>query len=104
MRNDRNHSNNIKINFLQFIDLCILLGCDYCESIRGIGPKRAVELIKQHKSIEEIIKHIDTNKYIVPEDWSYAQARQLFITPDVADPDTVEVNDSLSLFPPFAFH
>lgn len=44
---------------LQFIDLCILLGCDYCESIRGIGPKRAIDLIKQHKCIEEIMKHID---------------------------------------------
>ena len=26
----------------------------------GIGPKRAMELIRQYKSIEEIIKHIDT--------------------------------------------
>ena len=25
----------------------------------GIGPKRAIDLIKQHKSIEEIVKHID---------------------------------------------
>ena len=44
----------------QFIDLCILLGCDYCDSIRGIGPKRAVDLIKQHKNIETILKHLDT--------------------------------------------
>lgn len=78
---------------LQFIDLCILLGCDYCESIRGIGPKRAVELIKQYKSIEEIIKHIDTKKYVVPENWNYDEARQLFITPEVADPEKVEVNE-----------
>ena len=27
----------------------------------GIGPKRAIDLIKQYKCIEEIIKHIDTN-------------------------------------------
>ena len=26
----------------------------------GIGPKRAIDLIKQYKSIEEIVKHIDT--------------------------------------------
>lgn len=26
----------------QFVDLCILLGCDYCDSIRGIGPKTAL--------------------------------------------------------------
>ncbi|RXN22089.1 flap endonuclease 1 [Labeo rohita] len=30
----------------QFIDLCILLGCDYCGTIKGIGPKRAIDLIK----------------------------------------------------------
>jgi hypothetical protein len=30
----------------QFIDLCILMKCDYCGTIRGIGPKRALELIK----------------------------------------------------------
>lgn len=76
----------------QFIDLCILLGCDYCESIRGIGPKRAVELVSQHKCIEEILKNIDKKKFIVPEDWNYAQARGLFNNPEVADPETVEVS------------
>jgi flap endonuclease-1 len=25
----------------QFVDLCILLGCDYCDTIKGIGPKTA---------------------------------------------------------------
>lgn len=27
------------------------MGCDYCDTIRGIGPKRAYDLIKEHKSI-----------------------------------------------------
>ena len=46
----------------QFVDLCILLGCDYCdycdycEEIRGTGPKNAIRLIQEHKSIEEIVK------------------------------------------------
>lgn len=44
----------------QFVDLCILLGCDYCPSIRGIGPKKAFELILAHKSIESILENIDT--------------------------------------------
>ena len=44
---------------LQFIDLCILLGCDYCGTIKGIGPKRAFDLIKQHGCIEEILENID---------------------------------------------
>lgn len=75
----------------EFIDLCILLGCDYCESIRGIGPKRAIELIQQHRSIEEILHNIDQKKYIVPEDWNYEKARELFKEPEVTDPANIDV-------------
>uniref|UniRef100_H9GS13 Flap endonuclease 1 n=1 Tax=Anolis carolinensis TaxID=28377 RepID=H9GS13_ANOCA len=75
----------------EFVDLCILLGCDYCESIRGIGPKRAVELIKQHKSIEKIIQQIDTKKYSLPENWLHKEAQQLFLEPEVIDAEAVEL-------------
>lgn len=44
----------------QFIDMCILLGCDYAPQIRGIGPRKAYELIQKHKSIENILENIDT--------------------------------------------
>lgn len=67
----------------QFIDLCILLGCDYCESIKGVGPFRAVSLIQQYKSIEKILENIDTKKYTVPENWQYKEARELFLNPEV---------------------
>ena len=43
----------------QFVDLCILLGCDYCDTIRGIGPKTALKLIREHKNIEAILDVID---------------------------------------------
>lgn len=75
----------------QFIDLCILLGCDYTDSIRGVGPKRAIELITKHKSIDEILKNIDTKKYPPPEDWNYEGARQLFLEPEIQDPSEIEL-------------
>ncbi|XP_040266276.1 flap endonuclease 1 [Bufo bufo] len=75
----------------QFIDLCILLGSDYCETIRGIGPKRAIDLIRQHKSIEEIMDNIDLKKYPVPENWLHKEARQLFLEPEVIDVNGVEL-------------
>jgi len=54
----------------QFVDLCILLGCDYCDNIRGIGPKTALKLIREHGSIEKIIPAVkDLPKYTVPKDW-----------------------------------
>ncbi|XP_037953942.1 flap endonuclease 1-like [Teleopsis dalmanni] len=75
----------------EFIDLCILLGCDYCEGIKGIGPKRAVELINTYRNLETILENIDRKKYIVPENWNFELARQLFITPEVADPDNIDL-------------
>jgi len=75
----------------EFIDLCILLGCDYCDTIRGVGAKRAKDLMDKHRSIEKIIENLDTKKYTVPEDWPYQQARRLFKTPDVTDPETIDL-------------
>lgn len=43
----------------QFVDLCILLGCDYCEKICGLGPKRALRLIQKHRTIENVVLHVN---------------------------------------------
>ncbi|KAL6730597.1 hypothetical protein Aduo_001560 [Ancylostoma duodenale] len=75
----------------QFIDLCILLGCDYCESIRGVGPKKAFELIKSYGDIETILENIDHKKYPPPENWPYKRARELFMNPEVADCENINL-------------
>ncbi|CAF0777009.1 unnamed protein product [Didymodactylos carnosus] len=75
----------------EFVDLCILLGCDYCDSIKGIGQKRALELVKQYRTIETVLKHIDKKKHPIPEEWPFEEARQLFKTPDVIDGNTVDL-------------
>ena len=74
----------------EFIDLCILLGCDYCDKIRGMGPKNAIKMVQEHKSIEEIVKHIDKKKYTIPEDWLYAEARRLFKEPEVTPAEDID--------------
>jgi flap endonuclease-1 len=81
----------LEMSHEQFIDLCILLGCDYCDTIKGIGPKRAVDLVKEYKSIDVILEKIDKEKYKVPENWLYKEARQLFIKPEITDPDTIDL-------------
>ncbi|KAB2048714.1 hypothetical protein ES319_A13G129600v1 [Gossypium barbadense] len=65
----------------QFIDLCILSGCDYCESIRGIGGQTALKLIRQQGSIEHILQNINKERYPIPDDWPYEEARYLFKEP-----------------------
>jgi flap endonuclease-1 len=66
----------------QFIDLCILLGCDYTDTIDGVGPKKAWELIKKYKSLENIIiseKKIINNTYKLPDNFRYVEVRDYFV-------------------------
>ncbi|KAK4424481.1 Flap endonuclease 1 [Sesamum alatum] len=82
----------LNLNMDQFIDLCILAGCDYCDSIRGIGGLTALKLIRQHGSIEHILENINKQRYQVPDDWPYQEARWLFKEPSVlTDDDQLEL-------------
>ena len=42
----------------EFIDLCILCGCDYTHNIGGIGPIKAYNLIRDNKTIENVLVSI----------------------------------------------
>ncbi|KAK9695824.1 XPG I-region [Popillia japonica] len=83
--------NGLDVSRKEFIDLCILLGCDYTDSIKGIGGKRAIELLKKHRSIETILDNIDKSKYLPPEEWNYEGARKLFEDPEIMDPEKIEL-------------
>lgn len=77
----------LELTMDQFIDLCILSGCDYCENIRGIGGLTALKLIRQHGSIENMLENISKERYQIPENWPYQEARILFKEPLVSPPD-----------------
>ena len=81
----------LQLSMEQFIDLCILCGCDYTDSIKGIGPITALKLLHQHGSIEKILKTLDTTKYPPPEPFPYEEARALFVQPEVVDASTTEL-------------
>jgi flap endonuclease-1 len=73
---------------LQFVDLCILLGCDYLDPIPKIGPSTALKLIREHGSLEKVVEWIQSSdKYTIPDDWPYTDARDLFFEPDVRKAD-----------------
>lgn len=76
----------------EFIDLCILMGCDYCDSIRGIGGKKGLDLIKKHKNIEKVVDSL-ANKEGVPKDWPLDVVRGLFKEPEVIKSDSLTEND-----------
>jgi len=44
----------LEITMNQFIDICILSGCDYCSSLDNIGSVKGLGLIKKYGKIEKI--------------------------------------------------
>lgn len=69
----------LQISHKEFVDLCILLGCDYCDKITGLGPKRALTLIQKHRTIENVVLHINRKTHPVPHFWKYEEARKIFL-------------------------
>lgn len=76
----------------EFIDLCILMGCDYCDSIRGIAGKKGLDLIRKYKTIEKIIEHLPS-KEGVPKDWQLDSVRNLFKEPLVTKSELITEED-----------
>lgn len=75
-------------NLLQFVDLCILLGCDYLDPVPKVGPQTALKLIREHETLENFVAFAEkSKKFVIPEDWPYADARDLFFKPDVRPAD-----------------
>ncbi|KAL5323049.1 hypothetical protein ACEPPN_007577 [Leptodophora sp. 'Broadleaf-Isolate-01'] len=73
----------------QFVDLCILLGCDYLDPIPKVGPNTALKLIREYGTLEKFVEAVQAGKtkFTLPEDWPYADARELFFNPDVRPAD-----------------
>lgn len=81
------------------VDIGILIGTDYNPGVKGIGPKTALKLVKEHGRIEKISTTIEEAYHNVNLD----QIRLIFLKPTVTDayqlkwkpPDTSGIVDFL---------
>lgn len=75
---DKNLSILQKMTREQFVQACIMGGCEYLPSIQQVGLKVAVRLFGKHKTIEEVIASLKSNKAFkdrVPEQYFEALKR-----------------------------
>jgi len=66
--------NKLDVDYDQWVDFCILCGCDYSKRIKGLGPKKLISLIKDKKCIENIVYD---NQCETPHQFNYIRAREL---------------------------
>ena len=67
----------IGISQEQLVDIALLVGTDYNEGIKGIGPKKGLKLIKKHGGIEEALRELNY------EIKNLQEIKYLFLRPDV---------------------
>jgi flap endonuclease-1 len=72
----------------QLIDLAILIGTDFNEGIRGIGPKTAMKLIKEHKKLENLPNNIQSK---IPK--NYEAVREIFLSPETTSNYNLEYKE-----------
>jgi flap endonuclease-1 len=66
----------------QLIDMGILIGTDFNDGIKGIGPKKAYQLIKKNGSLKNISSIRIEN---------YEEIQNIFLNPDVVDPGHIMI-------------
>mmetsp|Transcript_64197 Transcript_64197/g.150697 ORF Transcript_64197/g.150697 Transcript_64197/m.150697 type:complete len:448 (+) Transcript_64197:27-1370(+) len=62
----------------EFVDFCILAGCDYLTTIPKVGIVTAQKLVAKHRRIEAVLENLDRDKYVVPDEWDFQSARSCF--------------------------
>ncbi len=74
---------SLKVTREQLIDMAILIGTDFNDGVRGIGPKRSLDLIRKHGSLESMKEAV-----AVPAE--YEDVREIFLHPEVTDDYSVK--------------
>lgn len=76
----------LNLDQFQLVDLAILIGTDYNQGVRNIGPKTALKLLKKYHSLEGVFSYSEdiynfdhlTSEFI-------AKVRKIFLNPVVLD-------------------
>jgi flap endonuclease-1 len=70
----------LRITREQLVDLAILVGTDFDQGVKGIGPKKALKLVHDYRSIEQMPDEIRSK---LTEDLN--SVRQVFLKPRVLE-------------------
>ncbi len=75
----------LEVSREQLVDMAILMGTDFNDGVRGIGPKKAYALIKRLGSLEDVRAE---GKVLVPDE--FEEVRRIFLEPEVTDVYSLE--------------
>jgi flap endonuclease-1 len=71
---------SLGINQKQLIIMGILIGTDYNNGVKGFGPKRSLEIVKEEKTLQKVLKKVKWEEEVDPE-----ELIQLFLEPKISE-------------------
>jgi flap endonuclease-1 len=81
----------LQVTRAQLIDAAVLVGTDFNEGIRGIGPKKALKLVREHRDLEAALRSLgkDTSAFLDARaqftDYERSDAYELLLRPPQVD-------------------
>jgi flap endonuclease-1 len=78
----------LQITREMLVGIGILVGTDYNEGVKGIGPKKALALVKQYGSLERLLKEMNDKFEVDP-----FEVAEIFLRPEVTDDYRIEERD-----------
>lgn len=85
---------NIGLTQKQLVWMGMLIGTDFNEGIRGVGPKTALKIVKEHgslKSIEAFVKE----KYNAEFEVDPEEVQNIFLQPDTIEMDAPTLDEKI---------
>ena len=69
----------LNLSYNEFIDFCILLGCDYSNGISNINYQIIFKYYSEHKNIDLTLTNLKKNNYNVPDKLEYEHIKQYYL-------------------------
>jgi len=83
---------DMQLNHESFVDMCILCGCDFSDTIPRVGSLTAYNLIKKYENIENILQ--ENIKLKPTQKFNYKGARTIFNSPHAdIDKSSITLNN-----------
>jgi flap endonuclease-1 len=75
--------NELQLNYEQFVELCILFGCDYCDRLRDIKPEIIYNYFMKTKNLLKTVELMKKDGYYIPDMSDYQIYKDYFMNPPV---------------------
>jgi len=77
----------------QLVDMAVLIGTDFNEGIKGIGPKKSLGIIKKMGNLENVFAKMDEDANMLTFD-EINEIRRIFLKPNVTDKYDLKWNNT----------